>query len=142
MLFYQHNLVTHSIGLIFYHNGIHYTKKKLDSELQDKEKINAVVPCRDMLKKALKLDQVHIFGDISMSQLLEKIDFVIERTNINQLNREQKLKPQMLITIISLAEFGWLFETDKNQQDYYHDRILKQQKSLKNDSALLYNNIS
>ena len=85
MLFYQHNLVTHSIGLIFYHNGIHYTKKKLDSELQDKEKINAVVPCRDMLKKALKLDQVHIFGDISMSQLLEKIDFTIERINFNQL---------------------------------------------------------
>ena len=85
--------MTHSIGLIFYHNGIHYTKKKLDSELQDKEKINAVVPCRDMLKKALKLDQVHIFGDISMSQLLEKIDFTIERINFNQLNRDKKLKP-------------------------------------------------
>ena len=67
MLFYQHNLVTHSIGLVFYHNGIHYTSEKLDSELQDKEKMNTVVPCRDMLKKALKLDQVHVFGDISMS---------------------------------------------------------------------------
>ena len=93
MLFYQHNLVTHSIGLVFYHNGIHYTNSKLDSELQDKEKINAVVPCRDMLQKALKLDQVHVFGDVSMSQVLEKIDFVIERTNGIQLKREQKEKP-------------------------------------------------
>ena len=59
--------MTHSIGLIFYHNGIHYTNEKLDSELQEKDKINAVVPCRDMLKRALKLDKVHVFGDISMS---------------------------------------------------------------------------
>ena len=87
MLFYKHNLVTHSIGLVLYHNGIHFTYEKLDSELQDKDKINAVVPCRDMLKKALKLDQVHVFGDISMSQFLEKIDFVIEKANGNQMNR-------------------------------------------------------
>ena len=93
MLFYKRNLVTHSIGLVLYHNGIHYTYTKLDSELQDKDKINAVVPCRDMLKKALKLDQVHVFGDISMSQFLEKIDFAIEKASINQLNREQKAMP-------------------------------------------------
>ena len=32
-----------------------------------------------MLKKALKLDQVHVFGDISLSQLIEKLDFAVER---------------------------------------------------------------
>jgi hypothetical protein len=31
-----------------------------------------------MLEKALKLDRVHTFGDISVSQLLEKINWLTE----------------------------------------------------------------
>ena len=65
-----------------------------------------------MLVKALKLDQVHIFGDLSMSQFLEKIDFAIERVEFNQLQKTQ-LKNQTLVTFISLAYNGILAESDK-----------------------------
>ena len=36
-----------------------------------------------MLKKALKLDKVHTFGDFSISQILEKIDFLAEIASTN-----------------------------------------------------------
>lgn len=72
MLFQSLDLVTHSIGLILYHNDF----SGLDHDLQKEH--NSVIPCRDMLKKALKLDKVHVYGDISRSQLVEKFDSIIE----------------------------------------------------------------
>ena len=39
-----------------------------------------------MLKKALKLDKVHTFGDISMSQVVEKLDLMTEIALFNQIN--------------------------------------------------------
>ena len=42
-----------------------------------------------MLEQALKLDQVHTFGDLSMSQLVEKIDLMTEMTLFNELNKMQ-----------------------------------------------------
>ena len=33
-----------------------------------------------MLKEALKLDEVHTFGELSKSQLIEKVDSVTEKT--------------------------------------------------------------
>jgi hypothetical protein len=71
-----------------------------------------------MLVKALKLDQVHIFGDLSMSQLLEKIDFSIERVEFNQLQKTQ-MKNQTLVAFISLARKGILAESDKVHKEEY-----------------------
>ena len=48
------------------------------SYLKEDKNLNVVVPCHKMLKKALKLDQVHTFGSLSMSQLIEKIDLMTE----------------------------------------------------------------
>ena len=45
-----------------------------------------------MLKKALKLNRVYTFGDLSMSQILEKIDFLIELALKNDYNTKQGLK--------------------------------------------------
>ena len=41
-------------------------------------KYNVVVPCAKMLEIALKLERVHTFGNISVSQLLEKINWLNE----------------------------------------------------------------
>ena len=78
MLFYIENLVTHSIGIVFYHNKT-LSKGIYNDELQNSLKYNAVYPCLNLLKKALKLDQVHTFGDLSLSQLVEKLDFLTEK---------------------------------------------------------------
>ena len=80
-----------------------------DDSLQND--FNAVVPCHQMLKKALKLDQVHTFGDISKSQVVEKLDLMIEIALFNQLNSSQP-NSQTLIVIISLAGLGLLAESD------------------------------
>ena len=40
-----------------------------------------------MLKKALKLDKVHTFGDFSVSQIVEKIDFLNEMSHINDFKK-------------------------------------------------------
>ena len=47
MLFYRHNIVTNSIGIVLYHNE--YYRGKFKDELQDEKDFNAVVPCRKML---------------------------------------------------------------------------------------------
>ena len=64
-----------------------------------------------MLKKTLKLDQVHSFGDFSKSQVLEKFDLMTEMVLHNQLNSTQP-NSQTLIVIISLAGLGLLAESD------------------------------
>ena len=64
-----------------------------------------------MLKKALKLDQVHTYGDLSVSQLREKMDLVTEVTAYNQLKNKQP-NTQVLITIISLAHKVILAESE------------------------------
>ena len=66
-----------------------------------------------MLKKVLKLDQVHIFGDISESQLTEKMDFLTEIAIANDYNKAHGPKQLTFITVISLAFFGLLAESDK-----------------------------
>ena len=72
-----------------------------------------------MLKQALKLDQVHTFGDLSMSQLLEKIDLMTELALFNQFNSTQPT--QTLIFIISLAWNGLLTECDQKHKEVYDD---------------------
>ena len=64
-----------------------------------------------MLKKALKLDQVHTFGNISKSQVVEKLDLTTEMALYNQHNSTQP-NSQTLIVIISLANLGLLAESE------------------------------
>ena len=64
-----------------------------------------------MLKKALKLDQVHTFGDVSKSQVMEKLDLTTEMALYNQHNSTQP-NSQTLIVIISLAMDGLLAESE------------------------------
>ena len=72
-LYYVSNVVTRSLGLVLYHNWIR--RGKMTDELQ---KWNVVVPSAKMLEIALKLERVHTFGDISVSQLFEKIIWLTE----------------------------------------------------------------
>ena len=53
-LFYKYDTVTHSVGLVICHHGT--TSDEF-----------GVVPCHQMLKKALKLDQVHTYCELSFS---------------------------------------------------------------------------
>ena len=76
-----------------------------------------------MLKKALKLDQVHTFGDISESQLVEKFDFVTERVLFNQ-RCKTLANSQTLITVISLAFDGLLAESDKGHKEKYEEEMI------------------
>ena len=77
-LYYVSNVVTRSLGLVLYHNKI--DRRKMNDDLQNKGmyKWNVVVPSAEMLEIALKLERVHTFGDISVSQLLEKINWLTE----------------------------------------------------------------
>ena len=72
-----------------------------------------------MLKKVLKLDQVHIFGDISESQLKEKMDFLTERAIANDLNKAHGPKQLTFITVISLAYYGLLAESEQRHKASY-----------------------
>ena len=84
-----------------------------------------------MLKKALKLDQVHTFGDLSMSQLLEKIDYAVEMIFLNQIKNTQA-KTKILITIISLAKNGILAESNSVHKKVY-EREVEEEILVSND---------
>ena len=75
-LYYVFNVVTRSLGLVLYHNDMGYCGGYTDN-LQ--EEWNLVVPSSNMLAIALKLDEVHTFGDMSKSQLFEKMGWLIEK---------------------------------------------------------------
>ena len=75
-LYYVFNVVTRSLGLVLYHNDMGY-RGRYEDFLQ--EEWNLVVPSSNMLAIALKLDEVHTFGDMSKSQLFEKMGWLIEK---------------------------------------------------------------
>ena len=77
-LFYAYNIVTNSIGVIFYHN--HTETGELVDKLQStkKEGYNLIEPCYRMLKNYIDLDRVHTFGDLSPGQILEKFVWIQE----------------------------------------------------------------
>ena len=75
-LFYNYNVATHSIGVVFYHN--YASVLGLDDRLQNSDKYDLVEPSRQMLKIALELDRVHTFGDMSPSQINEKLDWLAQ----------------------------------------------------------------
>ena len=70
-----------------------------------------MTPSTQILEKALKLDRVHTFGNFSKSQLLEKIDWIIEKTNFYWPNRAEHLD-KTFITIISVADAGEFAESE------------------------------
>ena len=78
-----------------------------------------------MLKKALKLNKVHSFGGLSMSQFVEKIDLMTEIVLFNQLNSTRS-RSKILITIISLARYGVLAESDSGHKEYYHKNVVQE----------------
>ena len=86
-----------------------------------------------MLKKALKLDQVHTFGDISPSQLLEKLDLMTEVALFNRLN-SKLTNSQVLIVIISLAMCGISAGSDQNDKKKF-DREVNQEIPVSPDST-------
>ena len=98
-----------------YHNYI--DKGKHCDELQNE--YNVVTPCATMLKKALKLDRVHTFGDFSDSQIFEKLDFLVELSLSNYHDTTQGPKPTILITIINLSFNGLFAESDKEHKIKY-----------------------
>ena len=68
------------------------------------------MPSAKMLKIALKLDQVHTFGDMSLSQVIEKMDSVNEWVSTGQKSVHGE-KEQNLVVFISLAWYGLLAES-------------------------------
>ena len=85
-LFYKYNIATQSIGLVFTHGTKKYT--------QGKE-----VLLHKMLKYGLKVDRVHTYVDLSLSQLEEKITWAIETTTSKFLNFA-KLQEQFALVVI------------------------------------------
>ena len=69
-----------------------------------------------MLKKALKLDRVHDFGDISLSQLLEMMDYLIELTRTYDHNTIIGPKPTTLICIFNLSGNRLSITSEKEQE--------------------------
>ena len=94
-----------------------------------------------MLQKVLKLDQVHIFGDISESQLKEKMDFVAEIAIANDLNKAHGPKQLTFITVISLARNGLLAESEQIHKALF-ERKVDQYIPVANDFSCPYKNFS
>ena len=74
-LYHKHNIATLSIGLVFAHGYI----KCGNEELLHK-----------MLKYGLKVDRVHTYKGLSLSQQEEKVMWVIEMTALRTLNRDHQ----------------------------------------------------
>ena len=72
-LYYKHKVATQSIGLVFAHVSIGGNE----------------ILCHKMLKYGLKLDRVHTYKDLCLSQMEEKVTWVIEMTTGSPLNCAQ-----------------------------------------------------
>lgn len=112
-LYYVKDVVTKSLGIVFYHNFILYGK--LSDRLQNE--YDVVVPSTKMLKTALGLDRVHTRGDISMSQLLETMDWVIENATIEGQKIANGQKVLFLVAIISPYFSGLLAESEQEHTE-------------------------
>ena len=83
-----------------------------------------------MLKYGLKLDRVHTYVDLSLSQLEEKIMWVVEMTAFGTLNRAQQQEQIALVVIVNLGLNGFFMETEKEHKSdnvfgYDYDRVNK-----------------
>ena len=102
-LYYKYNSVAQSIGLVFGHGWI------LDYDYQ----------CHKMLKQGLKLDRVHLYRDLSMSQLEEKITWVIEMTTGSPIDHIRLQEQLALVVIVNIGSGGFFLETEKEHKEYY-----------------------
>ena len=66
-----------------------------------------------MLKLGLKLDRVHTYKDLNLSQLKEKITWLIEKTNRNSLNFAKLQGQLILVVIVNLGLNGYFLESEK-----------------------------
>ena len=74
-LYYKYNVATQSIGLVIAHGGY-----RIDTYGNSLDTYGNEVLCHKMLKYGLKLDRVHTYKGFSMSQIDEKVTWVIEKT--------------------------------------------------------------
>ena len=79
-LYYKHKIATKSIGIVFSHN----TNRDLEVDTDGSE-----VHFHKILKHGLKVERVHTYVKLSLSQLQEKITWVIEMTTGSCLNCDQ-----------------------------------------------------
>ena len=64
------------------------------------------VICSKMLKEGLKVSRVHSYVNFSLSQILEKITWIIEKTSRSYFSKVNHQKPINLITIVCIGEQG------------------------------------
>ena len=73
-----------------------------------------------MLEITLKLDRVHTFGDMSLSQVIEKVDSATEWVSTGQKNAHG-VKEHNLVVIISLSFNGLLVETYQGHSNLWNE---------------------
>ena len=71
-----------------------------------------------MFKKGLKLDRVHTYVDLCLSQLEEKITWVIEMTTGSPLSSVQLQEKLALVVIVNISA-GILLESEKSHKEHY-----------------------
>ena len=75
-----------------------------------------------MLEKALKLDRVHKFGDISMSQLSEKMDWLTEIAITEGQMSANGQRVLLLFAIISLCNYAILPEKYEGHAKAFNEK--------------------
>ena len=128
-LYHKHNVATTSIGLVIAH-GFH---------IADTDAL-----CHKMLKKCLKLDRVHTYKGLSLSQLEEKITWLIEKTTSSSLSYA-RLQDQLSFVVIINIGHGYFLESqkgDKADYDYCNKyyRVEPQKFPGSTDLTTHYNN--
>ena len=90
-----------------YNNFEHKTTLQKEYEM--------INPCKDMLQKVLKLDRVHVLGDLSLSQIYEKMSWITQLgLRINKKNATStRTKHQLLVVLINIGAYGLLTEVDE-----------------------------
>ena len=79
------------------------------------------MPSTKMLEITLGLDRVHIFGDISKSQLFQLNDWLIEFATTEGQKIAAGQKVLFLVAIISLANHGIFAETEKHDRNRWNN---------------------
>ena len=89
-----------SYGIIFYQNKSSYIDL-------DKEELtgDCVELAREFLKKVLKVERLHVFGELSKGQMVEKFDYLQMRIHAAiKKSAKTSITPQdVLINIITLG---------------------------------------
>ena len=121
-LYYAKNIVTHSIGIVFYNEGT--DRGKFEKKLKT---FGYVDNCKKMLQEYIKLDRVHVFGCYSTSQILEKFNWVKQLCLRNGKQNSSKGRfedqVQTCVVVVSLSQKGMFAETMPKHQDDFNSAI-------------------